>query len=72
VTAILRLLNGSKQEMQQLRHIGEQRAEEIAQFREKHGPLTSLDQLHEIGLKAFKPSAFLDANRSAAELSPAY
>ena len=29
--AILRLLNGSKQEMQKLRHIGEQRAEEIAQ-----------------------------------------
>jgi hypothetical protein len=70
--AILRLLNGSKQEMQKLRHIGEQRAEEIAQFREKHGPLTSLDQLNEIGLKAFKPSAFLDANRSAAALSPAY
>jgi hypothetical protein len=67
--AILRLLNGSKPEMQKLRHIGEQRAEEIVKFREQHGPLTSLDQLHEIGLKAFKPRAFLDANINAPELS---
>jgi DNA uptake protein ComE-like DNA-binding protein len=61
--SVLELLNaGSKPELQTLRLIGEQRAEMIVQFREKHGPLTSIDQLNEIGLKAFKPRAFLDAN----------
>jgi DNA uptake protein ComE-like DNA-binding protein len=60
--AVLRLLNGSKPELQSLKHIGEQRAEMIVQFREQNGPLTSIDQLQEIGLKAFNPRGFLDAN----------
>jgi DNA uptake protein ComE-like DNA-binding protein len=60
--AVLRLLNGTKPELQSLKHIGEQRAELIVQFREQNGPLTSIDQLQEIGLKAFNPRGFLDAN----------